>query len=64
MYVGFGDAMIDVVLCKDCKHYNVEYHYCELLSEELDAYSFGYTVSMYEDDFCSYGEFKGERKCD
>lgn len=48
----------DVVLCENCEHFNAEYHYCELLSEEPDAYSPGHTVNMYEDDYCSYGELK------
>ena len=58
MYVGLGDAMTNIVLCKDCKHYNLEYHYCELLSEEPAAYSPGHIVDVYENDYCTYGESK------
>lgn len=52
---------VKVIRCKDCKHYNVKYYYCKLLSEEPDAYSSGHTVTMDETDFCSYGESKSEK---
>lgn len=45
-----------VVRCKDCEHYDKEYHKCKLHSEEPDQYYTGFIFCMQEDDFCSYGE--------
>lgn len=50
--------VVEVVRCKDCKHYDKEYHQCKLHSEEPDQYSTGFIFCMQEDDFCSYGERK------
>lgn len=50
--------VVKVVRCKDCNHYDKEYHQCKLHSEEPDQYSTGFIFCMSEDDFCSYGERK------
>lgn len=50
--------VVEVVRCKDCKHYDKEYHQCKLHSEEPDQYYTGFIFCMQEDDFCSYGERK------
>ena len=50
--------VVGVVRCKDCKHYDKEYHQCKLHSEEPDQYYTGFIFCMQEDDFCSYGERK------
>ena len=48
--------VVEVVRCKDCKHYDKEYHQCKLHSEEPDQYYTGFIFCTQEDDFCSYGE--------
>lgn len=47
-----------IVRCKDCQHYDKNYHNCNLHSEEPDQYSTGFYFRMNEDDYCSYGERK------
>lgn len=59
---------VDIVRCRDCKHWqpheqygydedNGEYHdYCRLLVPEDEYYAFRRKA----DDFCSYGERRGE----
>lgn len=48
--------VVEVVRCKDCRHYIKDYHRCNLHSEESDQYSTGFIFEMQEDDFCSCGE--------
>ena len=43
---------IELVRCKECKHWNEENHWCNI----RDSYGWDYKP----DDFCSYGERKGE----
>ncbi len=44
---------IELVRCKECKHWNEEDHWCNI----RDSYGWDYKP----DDFCSYGEREGER---
>lgn len=52
---------VEVVRCKDCKHYNKHLAlepFCEYLTDKL-----GYcddVVYMQDDDFCSYGRRDGD----
>lgn len=43
---------VEVVRCKECKHWNEEDHWCNI----RDSYGWDYTP----DDYCSYGERKEE----
>ncbi len=43
---------IDIVRCKECKHWNEEDHWCDI----RDSYGWDYKPN----DFCSYGEREGE----
>lgn len=42
--------VVEVVRCRDCKHWNEEDHWCNI----RDSYGWDYKP----DDFCSYGERK------
>ena len=43
---------VEVVRCKDCKHYDKDALWCN-----INSYQFGeQNPNWYEDDFCSYGE--------
>ena len=42
---------VEVVRCKDCKHYKKDSFWCCMNSEDR-----GEWFNWYEDDFCSYGE--------
>lgn len=43
--------LVDVVRCKDCKHYRTRWvGFCELIGNE--------NIHREDDDFCSYGERK------
>ena len=44
---------VQVVRCKDCKHYNKESLWCGMNSEDR-----GEWFNWYAEDFCSYGERK------
>ena len=49
----FNEApSIDIVRCRECKHWNEEGHWCNI----RDSYGWDYKP----DDFCSYGEREGE----
>ena len=49
----FNEApSIDIVRCRECKHWNEEDHWCNI----RDSYGWDYKP----DDFCSYGEREGE----
>ena len=51
---------VELVLCKDCKHYDKESFWCEMNGNDRSKW-----FSWYEDDFCSYGEREdNERKTD
>ena len=51
---------VEVVRCKDCKHYDKHELTCELIFNPCAT-----NVAWYPEDFCSYGERKGnERKAD
>lgn len=51
---------VEVVRCKDCKHYDAENLTCELLFNPCAT-----NYVWYYDDFCSYGERRtNERKAD
>ena len=52
--------VVEVVRCKNCKYYDIEYGVCDFHSVEPDAYSSGAKVEMAFNDFCSYGERKTE----
>ena len=42
---------VDIVRCKDCKHYRTRwYGFCDLIGNE--------NIHREDDDFCSYGERK------
>lgn len=45
-----ANGVIVPVLCKDCKNYNCDKWFCELLEKDVN-----------ENEYCSYGELK-ERK--
>lgn len=48
-----------VVRCKNCKHFNLQTHECE--NESLSTDHEGgasYSLNFYDDDFCSYGEWR------
>ena len=46
--------LVEVVRCKDCKYYdNGE---CTYLSEPYDSIYERWTVDVYENNYCSYGE--------
>ena len=44
---------VEVVRCKDCKHYNKDDLCCGMNSKDRSTW-----FNWYEDDFCSYGERK------
>ena len=44
---------VEVVRCKDCKHYNKDSLWCGMNSRDRAEW-----FNWYEDDFCSYGERK------
>ncbi len=49
--------VVEVVRCKDCKHYDKHgYKICTLHSEPSDQFGAGVNIYMERDDFCSYGE--------
>lgn len=48
---------VEVVRCKDCKHY--KYRMCELIGNIMDGYYHGTFDVKRPDDFCSYGVKKG-----
>lgn len=50
--------VVEVVRCKDCKHYDIRNAKCLLHSENADQYSSGFNFEMYSKDFCSYGKLK------
>ena len=57
--IDLGADVLQVVRCKDCKHYDKHgYKICRLHSELPDKYSSGVNIYMERDDFCSYGERK------
>ena len=45
-----------VVRCKDCKHYRKDSLWCDMNSKDRNEW-----FNWYEDDYCSYGEKKGEQ---
>lgn len=45
---------VEVVRCKDCKHYE----YSDRLERLVCGYHRGWWVGMNENDYCSYGERK------
>ncbi len=48
---------VEVVRCKDCKHYDSHgYKICKLHSVEASQFGSGENIYMERDDFCSYGE--------
>ena len=50
---------VPVVRCKNCKHFNLQTHECE--NESLSTDHEGgasYSLNFYDDDFCSYGEWR------
>lgn len=52
---------VEVVRCKDCKHYDSHgYKICKLHSVEASQFGSGENIYMERDDFCSYGERRGE----
>ena len=67
-FVGYAEDAVEVVRCKNCKHWrphtqcgsdkdNDEYHdYCGLLIPDDDYYAY---ISK-PDDYCSYGERREE----
>jgi hypothetical protein len=42
---------VEVVRCKDCKHYSKDGIWCDMNSKDRNEW-----FNWYEDDFCSYGE--------
>lgn len=54
--------VMEVVRCKDCKHYDDEYNLCILRSEEPDPNPnsdfCGCEFTTHINDFCSFGERK------
>lgn len=53
--------VVEVVRCKDCKHYDKHgYKICALHSEQPDQFGAGVNIYMESDDFCSYGERRGD----
>ena len=42
---------VEVVRCKDCKHYNKDSLWCGMNSQDRSEW-----FNWYDDDFCSYGE--------
>lgn len=48
---------VEVVRCKDCKHYNTTMNECESLNF---WYSEDGCLPVEDDDFCSYGERKDD----
>ena len=50
---------VPVVRCKNCKHFNLQTHECEneLLSTDHEGGA-SYSLNFYDDDFCSYGEWR------
>jgi hypothetical protein len=51
---------VEVVRCKDCKHYSSDQYGCEcgLHSEKENEDYPAFAVQMLPNDFCSYGERK------
>lgn len=50
---------VEVVRCKDCKHFNFEHMECENEAVSTDHEGgASYSLNFYLDDFCSYGERK------
>ena len=52
-------SAVPVVRCKNCKHFNLQTHECEneLLSTDHEGGA-SYSLNFYDDDFCSYGEWR------
>ena len=48
----YSAPTIDLVRCKECRHWNEEDHWCDI----RDSYGWDYKA----DDYCSYGEREGE----
>lgn len=42
---------VEVVRCKDCKHYREDSFWCDMNSRDRNEW-----FNWYPDDFCSYGE--------
>ena len=54
---------VEVVRCKDCKHFNFEHMECE--NEAVSTNHEGgasYSLNFYLDDFCSFGERKEKKQ--
>lgn len=52
---------VEVVYCRDCKHFNMQRMECE--NEDISTDNEGgadYSINFYLDDFCSYGERKDD----
>lgn len=56
---------VEVVRCKECKHFNLQSMKCEndaVLTDHEGGAS--YSLSFYLDDFCSYGERRNDDAAD
>lgn len=52
---------IELIMCRDCKHFNLKTHECENEAVSTDHEGgASYSLNFWDDDFCSYGE----RRCD
>ena len=51
--------VMEVVRCRECRHFNLKTHECEneLLSTDHESGA-SYSLNFYDDDFCSYGEWR------
>lgn len=59
--IDLGDNVVEVVRCRDCKHWSEHgYKFCKIHSVLPDKYGSGVNVYTENDDFCSYGERREE----
>ena len=57
--------VVEVVRCKDCKHFDMKKMECQ--NEEVSTDHEGgasYSLNFYLDDFCSYGERRDDNAAD
>lgn len=58
---GQEGGKVEVVRCKDCKHFDMQCMECHCNSIATDNEGGAdYTINFYLDDFCSYGERRSD----
>ena len=50
------EDLVAVVRCKDCKHWDMTTETCTSMVTPKDEDGKVWTIQMWADDFCSYGE--------